>query len=718
MYAIYSGDSNDIALTTYGSERMRIDNAGNVGIGTTTPNGTLSIFSSNVMGVGTSSSFNLSADSLTTGTGIYAASSTLTSGYLMNLQVSGTAAATSQTALNILTAGANDTNAITTYGAQISNTHTNATSGTNVALYLNASGATTANYGLYVNAGSIRTPLSDGTVTVASGILTTSSDERLKNIVGKFDRGLEALMGVKPIIYSWNELSDINSDKLYAGFSAQNIQGVIPEAVSIDSRGYFSLSDRPIIAATVNAIQQQQITILNINNQVNILGENIAELKESTSDSQGLLSEKIENLEGNVFNTGVELLSLKIISNYSKDSINNLGFNVNSIRDEMNFITNKLVATKFGLAPEIKSVYDFSKSSDEVSTNLENSSFNDESFGGRYYAAGEHNQISVELENGIDLSQYDMENGNLQFEIYIEKANLFEDFNAELGNIQDEKEIQWNKAAFPWLVDGWNTVKLSMSSGYEIGQVDWEKISHFRVFFKFKGENEIRIRNVKVQASKKTNTNSSALFALGGNTLELSSMENQNTLILALDGKASEMNTKINNQQALIDSIQAQVNEINSNSGVLNTAQIEANTGEISLIKSILGLGRVANAGDVDILGKLSAEKTESGQMLIKVSEEAKRTIGESAITSVKVDVNNDKIDDETRSDGKKVFVESLMANAKSRIFVTSKKATDQNLAVTSIVDKLGFWVEVKNQVSEDLTFDWWMVEENNVIVP
>lgn len=197
-------------------------------------------------------------------------------------------------------------------------------------------------------------------------------------------------------------------------------------------------------------------------------------------------------------------------------------------------------------------------------------------------------------------------------------------------------------------------------------------------------------------------------------------MESQNTLILALDTKMSEMNSKIGNQQELIDSIQAQVNDINNRNEAyeLNVAKIEETANETSLIKRILGLDRAANAGDVDILGKLSAEKTESGQMLIKVSEEAKRTIGESAITEVKIDANDDKIDDETGSDGKKVFVESLMANSKSKVFVTSKKATSQSLAVTSIIEKQGFWVEVENPVKEDLEFDWWMVEEKDVIAP
>jgi hypothetical protein len=123
--------------------------------------GKVSVTSANATGTTTAAGTAHNENALTAGTGVYLASSTLTSGLLMDLQVSGTAAAASQTALNILTAGATATNAITTYGAQISNTHTNVTSGTNVALYLNASGATTANYGLIVNAGMV-------------GILTTA----------------------------------------------------------------------------------------------------------------------------------------------------------------------------------------------------------------------------------------------------------------------------------------------------------------------------------------------------------------------------------------------------------------------------------------------------------------------------------------------------------------------------------------------------------------
>jgi len=36
----------------------------------------------------------------------------------------------------------------------------------------------------------------------------------------------------------------------YAGFSAQNVQEAIPEAVGSSSNGYLTLQDRPILAAS------------------------------------------------------------------------------------------------------------------------------------------------------------------------------------------------------------------------------------------------------------------------------------------------------------------------------------------------------------------------------------------------------------------------------------------------------------------------------------
>lgn len=104
------------------------------------------------------------SSSATTGTLARFASATLTTGKLLDLQVSGTTpTGTTQTALNILVAGATSTSAVTTTGATISNTRTNATSGTNIALSLNASGATTANNALVILNGNMQFGTGTGT---------------------------------------------------------------------------------------------------------------------------------------------------------------------------------------------------------------------------------------------------------------------------------------------------------------------------------------------------------------------------------------------------------------------------------------------------------------------------------------------------------------------------------------------------------------------------
>ena len=92
--------------------------------------------------------------------------------------------------------------------------------------------------------------------TDASGNVTASSDIRLKNIQGNFDRGLSAILNIDPISYKWKQESGLDTDHTYTGFSAQNVQHVIPEAVNKDSKGQLTLSDRPIIAALVNAVKE------------------------------------------------------------------------------------------------------------------------------------------------------------------------------------------------------------------------------------------------------------------------------------------------------------------------------------------------------------------------------------------------------------------------------------------------------------------------------
>lgn len=99
--------------------------------------------------------------------------------------------------------------------------------------------------------------LGAGTLTSdATGNVSVTSDETLKIIHGGFTRGLADLKGIRPILHSWREDSGMETAGIYAGFSAQNVQGCIPEAVGRMADGKLTLSDRPLFAVLINAVNE------------------------------------------------------------------------------------------------------------------------------------------------------------------------------------------------------------------------------------------------------------------------------------------------------------------------------------------------------------------------------------------------------------------------------------------------------------------------------
>lgn len=91
------------------------------------------------------------------------------------------------------------------------------------------------------------------------GLLTSSSDERLKDILERFAGGLAEVLKIKPIVYRWNEKFGPHGhkdDQKYIGFSAQEVERQVPLAVSHSRDGWKGLHDRGLIALHHNAIQE------------------------------------------------------------------------------------------------------------------------------------------------------------------------------------------------------------------------------------------------------------------------------------------------------------------------------------------------------------------------------------------------------------------------------------------------------------------------------
>lgn len=95
-----------------------------------------------------------------------------------------------------------------------------------------------------------------GTLTTDSaGLITATSDARLKTDHGAFLRGLEDVLRLDPRMYRWDEESGLDTKHDYCGFMLTD-DFPIPEAMGRDSRGYLTLNDRPVLAALVNAVKE------------------------------------------------------------------------------------------------------------------------------------------------------------------------------------------------------------------------------------------------------------------------------------------------------------------------------------------------------------------------------------------------------------------------------------------------------------------------------
>jgi hypothetical protein len=110
----------------------------------------------------------------------------------------------------------------------------------------------------------------DASKTLGGGSWQFFSDERLKNINGRFNSGLSAVMQLQPIRYQYkpDNALGLKSGVEQVGFGAQALQKVIPEAVIQNSNGYLMVNNDPIIWTMLNAIKEQQKEIAELKGQV------------------------------------------------------------------------------------------------------------------------------------------------------------------------------------------------------------------------------------------------------------------------------------------------------------------------------------------------------------------------------------------------------------------------------------------------------------------
>jgi hypothetical protein len=303
-----SGDTNTgmwfpsadtIAFSEGGTEAMRLDSSGNVGIGTTSPTATLNIStaSSNATLLqevarlsttgrsgaggtasrGTLLSFSDASNfTLTSAVGGIRQNSDADFNGALAFYTSGTGAAqaTSVSQLtermridsggNVLVGTTNSSSTAgggfkllpdATFGGNLMSVVGAATSNSFQGYYLYSTGAGAARF--YVGYG--------GTIFATSTSITAISDESLKENVRDLDVGLNEVMALKPRRFDWKEETEID-EKNVAGFIAQEVADVLPELVydyqynETETKKALKMGD--MLPTLVKAIQEQQ-TIIN-----------------------------------------------------------------------------------------------------------------------------------------------------------------------------------------------------------------------------------------------------------------------------------------------------------------------------------------------------------------------------------------------------------------------------------------------------------------------
>ncbi|MBP9716204.1 MAG: hypothetical protein KBD48_03400, partial [Candidatus Pacebacteria bacterium] len=125
-----------------------------------------------------------SFNSITTGNAFSLSSSSLSSGSVLDLAITGTAGLTNQKGINVSLSGTNGAGAQTTYGGYFSNTHTGTSN--NVGIYTTASGGS-SNLALNIDAGQMLvggTTLTSGTLAKLNIVSTLASNGSTTAVAG------------------------------------------------------------------------------------------------------------------------------------------------------------------------------------------------------------------------------------------------------------------------------------------------------------------------------------------------------------------------------------------------------------------------------------------------------------------------------------------------------------------------------------------------------
>jgi Chaperone of endosialidase len=115
----------------------------------------------------------------------------------------------------------------------------------------------------------------------------TYSDGRLKTLDGGFHSGLSQILKLNPVRYRYKEdnAMGIRDRDEHVGLVAQEVQKVIPEAVTENNSGYLLVNNDPIVWAMLNSIKEQQRLIAKQQREIDELETQLKTIRVSLKTS-------------------------------------------------------------------------------------------------------------------------------------------------------------------------------------------------------------------------------------------------------------------------------------------------------------------------------------------------------------------------------------------------------------------------------------------------
>ena len=149
-------------------------------------------------------------------------------------------------------------------------------------------------------------------------ISTEASDARKKDVIGTTGRGLQDILEMKVVDFTWKPDFDIDSSTINTGILAQEMYQILPSVVRVppdEETGLWSIQYNNMVPVLVRAIQEQQGQLSVLDDEMLLVNDQIMELSGIISDSMPAFSAldlEIDGLGEELADYGAQIDDLEV----------------------------------------------------------------------------------------------------------------------------------------------------------------------------------------------------------------------------------------------------------------------------------------------------------------------------------------------------------------------------------------------------------------------